>query len=61
MNLFIKQKQTHRQKINLRLPREKGGQEGSIRGSGLKYTHYYIQNKAQSSYCIAQETVHSIL
>ena len=41
MNLFTKQKQTHRQKTNLWSPKGKG-EEGKIRSLGLTYTHYYI-------------------
>ena len=42
MNLYIRQKQTHRQKTNLWLPKGKcWGQEGSVRSLGLTETHDY--------------------
>ena len=43
MNLFIKQKQTHRlRKQTYGYQRGKAGEEGEIRRLGLTYTHYYI-------------------
>ena len=40
MNIFTKQKQTHRQKTNLWLPKEEGKWDQF--SLGLKYTLYYI-------------------
>ena len=49
MNLFTKQKQTHRLKTNLWIPKKKGGRAGGggdgqweIRSLGLTHTHDYI-------------------
>ena len=42
MDLFTKQKQTHRHKIQTRLPEGKGGRDGSISNLGVANTHYYI-------------------
>ena len=45
MNLFTKQKQTHRfLKTNLWLPKGSGGRKGWIQGLGLAYAHYCIWN-----------------
>ena len=43
INLFTKEKQTHKtSKTNLWLPKGKGGDEGQIKHLGLTYTHHYI-------------------
>ena len=42
MNLYTKQKQTHRQKTNLWLPKGEGGGRNKLGVQKLAYTHYYI-------------------
>ena len=44
MNLFTKQKQSHRLQKQTWLLKGKGG-GGVNQELGLKYTHYYIQNR----------------
>ena len=57
MNLYIKQKQTHRRKTYV----TKGERVGrGKRGCGLTYTLTYIKHKT-NTYCIEQETIFNIL
>ena len=44
MNIFTKQKQTHKQRTDLWLPRGKGEGGGRIGSLGLADANYYTEN-----------------
>ena len=45
MNLSVQQKQAHRQRTDLQLPRGRGIRKGSIGSLGLADANYCIQNE----------------